>query len=68
MPNFPTDDGRDWGYVDDEGIWRLLPKIPMLLGEYGPPPFSITMWDGRVRHIVHNPLEMNGHAAVGTRT
>lgn len=52
--NFPTDDGREWGFVE-EGAWIRLPKIPMLLAELGPPPFSVRLPDGRVRHVLHDP-------------
>lgn len=48
------DDGRIWGYMDGD-IFRPLPKRPMLLAGLGPPPFSITMSDGRVRDIIHDP-------------
>ena len=51
----PTDDGLEWGYIDSEGIWRKLPKVPMLLALMGPPEFDVTLPDGRVRRIVHKP-------------
>lgn len=43
-----------WGYMDGD-LFRPLPKRPMLLGGYGPPPFDITMWDESVRHIIVAP-------------
>lgn len=57
------DDGRVWGYLDGE-VFRPLPKGPMLLAEMGPPPFSVTMPDGRVREVIHDPQELcDGDAA-----
>lgn len=51
-----NDDGLPWGYIDPEvGDWRVLPKVPMLLAGLGPPPFDVTLPDGRVRHIIHQP-------------
>lgn len=48
------DDGRIWGHVED-GIFWAVPKSPLINGGWGPPPFSITLPDGRVRRIVHKP-------------
>ena len=48
------DDGLPWGHYI-EGIWRPIPKIPLLLAHMGPPPFSVTMPDLSLRHIVHAP-------------
>jgi hypothetical protein len=50
----PTDDGKRWGWVD-EGIWRELPKLPMMLAGLGPPPFDVTLPNGTVRNVVHEP-------------
>jgi hypothetical protein len=47
------DDGRPWGWMD-EGVFRLLPKAPMLAGGYGPPPFTLEVWSGP-REIVSGP-------------
>lgn len=49
------DDGLEWGHIDKAGAWHPLPKTPMLLAEMGPPPFDVTLPDGRVRHVVHKP-------------
>lgn len=54
--DLPRDDGRIWGHIED-GIFRPLPKRPMVDAEMGPPPFTITLPDGRVRHVVHEPEE-----------
>jgi hypothetical protein len=51
---FETDDGLPWGWMC-LGAWREIPKTPLLLGNYGPPPFAVTLPDGQVRHILHNP-------------
>ena len=52
------DDGRAWGFIDSEGVWRMLPKTPMLLANLGPPPFDVTLPHiGEDRHIIHNPAE-----------
>lgn len=56
--NGSTDDGRPWGFLED-GAWILLPKQPLLLAGLGPPPFSVTLPDGRVRHVVHRPANQN---------
>lgn len=60
----PGDEKRDliddpmeiWGYMDGD-VFRPLPKRPMLLGGFGPPPFDITMWDESVRHIILEPRD-----------
>lgn len=52
--NEPYDDGLPWGHIED-GVWRAIPKLPMLLAEMGPPPFDVTLPDGRIRHILHEP-------------
>jgi len=58
MPvEYPTDDGLPWGYVDPNGVWRSLPKVPMLLAGLGPPPFDVTLPSGELRHVVHGPEE-----------
>jgi hypothetical protein len=48
------DDGEPWGWVCD-GTWRPIPKTPLLLGGYGPPPFTVTTPMGETRRIVHQP-------------
>jgi len=45
-----------WGYMDGD-VFRPLPKRPMLLGGYGPPPFDVTMWDQSVRRIILEPRD-----------
>jgi hypothetical protein len=49
-----TDDGLPWGYVHDVEGWLPLPKGPGLI-HHGPPPFDVTLPDGRVRRVVHKP-------------
>lgn len=51
------DDGRPWGFMAEPTMWLALPKTPMLLANLGPPPFSVVLPDGEVRHIIHNPEE-----------
>jgi len=52
----PHDNGQLWGYIDREGVYRPLPKIPMLLANMGPPPFDVTLPSGEVRHIIDQPM------------
>jgi hypothetical protein len=49
------DDGLPWGYIAENGAWYPLPKTPMLLAELGPPPFSVKLPSGDMRHVVHKP-------------
>jgi hypothetical protein len=51
------DDGLPWGHVTDDGVWHELPKTPLLLAERGPPPFSVLLPSGQLRHVVHRPEE-----------
>ena len=52
-----NDDGRRWGFVEN-GKWVELPKVPMLLANFGPPPFDVTLpHTGEVRRIIHDPSE-----------
>lgn len=51
-----TDDGRGWGHIEF-GVWRPLPKVPMLLAGLGPPPFDVALPSGEVRHVVHDPVD-----------
>jgi len=53
-----TDDGMRWGWMDD-GVWRELPKMPMLLAGLGPPAptFAVTLPSGEVRYVVHDPAD-----------
>lgn len=48
------DDGKVWGFLE-HGIFVVLPKRPMLLAGLGPPPFTVELPDGRLRHVVHAP-------------
>lgn len=57
MPD-DCDDGLPWGHVTDDGVWHELPKQPMLLGGFGPPPFYVVLPTGAVRHVVHRPEEI----------
>lgn len=52
-----SDDGRAWGYVTDDGVWHALPKTPLLLAGFGPPPFDVELPTGEIRRVVHNPAE-----------
>jgi hypothetical protein len=55
----PTDDGHPWGFIDTAtNEWVQVPKGPGLI-DMGPPPFDVTLPDGRVRRIVHKPEETN---------
>lgn len=45
------DDGFPWGFRDESGVWTELPKTPLLLAGYGPPPFSVTLPSGEVRRV-----------------
>jgi hypothetical protein len=49
-----SDDGLPWGYVHPVEGWLPLPKGPGLI-DLGPPPFDVTLLDGRVRRVVHKP-------------
>lgn len=51
---FETDDGLPWGWICG-GVWRAIPKTPLLLGNFGPPPFDVELPDGRIRSILHEP-------------
>ena len=51
----PFDDGLPWGYISQDGVWRPLPKTPMILAEMGPPPFWVTLPSGEVRYVIHEP-------------
>jgi hypothetical protein len=50
------DDGLEWGHMVD-GMFRPLPKLPLLRAGLGPPPFDVKMWDDTVRHVCHRPLD-----------
>lgn len=45
-----------WGFMDEAGIFRVLPKAPLVLGAYTPP-CDVTLPDGRVRHVIEQPPE-----------
>ena len=47
-----------WGYICPEGGFRPLPKGPMLAAGMGPPPFTVTLPIGEVRHIIEQPIEL----------
>lgn len=51
----PTDDGLPWGFIDETGVWRQLPKPPMTMAGLGPPPFAVTLPSGEVRQVIHQP-------------
>jgi hypothetical protein len=50
-----TDDGLPWGWIDSQGDWRVLPKGPMVGAGLGPPPFDVTLSNGEVRRVIHQP-------------
>jgi hypothetical protein len=49
------DDGKDWVWITPDGAMRSIPKVPLLMGGFGPPPFIVTLPDGRLREIIHRP-------------
>jgi hypothetical protein len=49
------DDGREWGFINEAGVWIQLPKKPFLIAGLGPPPFQVEMAWGDMRQIVHAP-------------
>lgn len=50
------DDGKLWGWMLGE-TFIPLPKEPMLLAGLGPPPFSVKLPNGDIRHVVHRPID-----------
>lgn len=54
MSDFQT--AARWGTIH-EGKFRVIPRQPMELGGYGPPPFDVTRPDGVILHIVEEPGE-----------
>lgn len=53
-----NDDGLPWGRIDPEtGDWSALDKLPILISGKGPPPFYWTAPDGRLIHVVHEPVK-----------
>jgi hypothetical protein len=50
------DDGRLWGFMDGPDF-VALPKLPLLRAGFGPPPFTLTLPHGEVRHVVHLPTD-----------
>lgn len=48
------DDGLLWGFMEGE-TFIALRKAPMVRAGLGPPPFDVTLPDGRVRHVVGIP-------------
>jgi hypothetical protein len=50
------DDGRLWGFMEGS-VFIALPKLPLLRNQLGPPPFEVTLPDGRVRQVVHRPAD-----------
>jgi hypothetical protein len=51
---FENDTAKRWGFMEN-GVFRPLPKIPMLRIGLGPPPFDVEMPSGEIRHIVEEP-------------
>jgi hypothetical protein len=60
--NDEHDDGLPWGWITPDGVWRELPKIPLLLGNFGPPPFTVTLPSGQPRHVIHAPVALQVEA------
>ena len=52
------DTPNPWGHICDEGIFRDVPKLPMLRAGFGPPPFSVTLPVGTVRQIIEQPATL----------
>lgn len=48
------DTPRRWGVMED-GRFRAIPKPPMLMGAYGPPPFRVARPDGVELDIIEEP-------------
>lgn len=48
---FPQDNGKPWG-MRVVGMFLMLDKRPMLEAGLGPPPFTLTLADGRQVSIV----------------
>lgn len=44
------DDGFPWGFFDEHEFIEI-PKTPLLLAGYGPPPFDVTLPSGEVRRV-----------------
>lgn len=42
----------EWGFIDDDGVFTVVPKQPLLLAGLTDPPFEVRMWNGKVRHII----------------
>lgn len=55
------DDGLPWGWMC-EGVWRVVPKGPLLRARMGPPPFTVRLESGEVREIIHRPAGEPGDA------
>jgi hypothetical protein len=55
MNDSEHDDGLPWGYFSSDGVWRELPKQPMLLANLGPPPFWVKLPSGEMREVLHKP-------------
>ena len=53
------DDGKVWGFMLN-GAFRRLPKPPLLMGNFGRPPFDVTLPTGEVRHIIEAPTQETG--------
>lgn len=54
MSDVQGEDEPPWGWIDETGEWRELPKVPMMM-HLGPPPFDVTLPSGEVRHVIYKP-------------
>jgi hypothetical protein len=51
----PQDDimtETEWGFIDDDGVFTVVPKQPLRLAGLTNPPFEVRMWNGKVRRII----------------
>jgi hypothetical protein len=42
----------EWGFIDDDGVFTVVPKQPLRLAGLTNPPFEVRMWNGKVRRII----------------
>jgi hypothetical protein len=54
-----------WGFLSGD-LFVRLPKQPLLLGGYGPPPFDVKMPSGETRHVIYDPTWHPGEPTAPT--